>query len=377
MKQKFLLLLLILFLPVAAFAHSGGTDAKGGHYNHSTGEYHYHHGYSAHQHPNGVCPYEKKETVTKGTTYSYNFVATTSTPRPLIVITARPVVSNIPVVRASNTATPRPAATSNIRPAVTVAPAGLTTATPTARITSTPNNTSIPRNTSTAHTTVSTSAGSSFIDDLLSDFRILILFGIFIFTIWHSIKSSYSQKRERENYYRELRILKLELQKKDKLLQSSSDKIASLEQKLRETPVAIETPPPVAPSLPDVAPVEIPSLPDLSIRSKYILYYPQTWMYIKQHAKVPNSYVSIYNYHWGKLQEFHGDGIIFDTLSEEEQALVHYQEIGKHVYLSSLDTDTYHSTPNCYSLLKSNPVEVDALLRTVYQRCSKCVPPPK
>lgn len=41
-----------------SFAHSGGTDSNGGHYNHSTGEYHYHHGYSAHQHPNGVCPYD-------------------------------------------------------------------------------------------------------------------------------------------------------------------------------------------------------------------------------------------------------------------------------------------------------------------------------
>ena len=39
-------------------AHSGRTDAQGGHYDRSTGEYHCHHGYPAHQHPNGVCPYE-------------------------------------------------------------------------------------------------------------------------------------------------------------------------------------------------------------------------------------------------------------------------------------------------------------------------------
>lgn len=31
-------------------AHSGGTDWKGGHKNHATGEYHYHHGYPAHGH---------------------------------------------------------------------------------------------------------------------------------------------------------------------------------------------------------------------------------------------------------------------------------------------------------------------------------------
>ena len=39
-----------LSLCVVVFAHPGRTDSKGGHTNHSTGEYHYHHGYSAHQH---------------------------------------------------------------------------------------------------------------------------------------------------------------------------------------------------------------------------------------------------------------------------------------------------------------------------------------
>ena len=51
--------LLIIFSAIA-FAHPGNTDGKGGHYNRSTGEYHYHHGYSEHQHPNGECPYSTK-----------------------------------------------------------------------------------------------------------------------------------------------------------------------------------------------------------------------------------------------------------------------------------------------------------------------------
>lgn len=58
----FLLCLVLVCLPASSLAHSGRTDANGGHYDSSTGEYHYHHGYSAHQHPNGVCPYS----------YSYN-----------------------------------------------------------------------------------------------------------------------------------------------------------------------------------------------------------------------------------------------------------------------------------------------------------------
>lgn len=50
--------LLLLGLGTAlAFAHSGDTDARGGHFNRKTGEYHFHHGMSAHQHPSGVCPY--------------------------------------------------------------------------------------------------------------------------------------------------------------------------------------------------------------------------------------------------------------------------------------------------------------------------------
>lgn len=50
-------LILFLFTTFTAFAHPGRTDSAGGHWNHSTGEYHYHHGYPEHQHPNGICPY--------------------------------------------------------------------------------------------------------------------------------------------------------------------------------------------------------------------------------------------------------------------------------------------------------------------------------
>lgn len=60
MKRSLFLLivLLVCLLPVCTFAHSGRTDSNGGHYDRSTGEYHYHHGHPAHQHENGVCPYE-------------------------------------------------------------------------------------------------------------------------------------------------------------------------------------------------------------------------------------------------------------------------------------------------------------------------------
>lgn len=52
-----IVLLLFCFITFVSFAHSGGTDSNGGHTDSSTGEYHYHHGYPAHQHANGKCPY--------------------------------------------------------------------------------------------------------------------------------------------------------------------------------------------------------------------------------------------------------------------------------------------------------------------------------
>ena len=62
----FLLLFCMLLSTIVASAHSGGTDSSGGHTNHSTGEYHYHHGYPAHQHPNGICPYKQSNTENYG-----------------------------------------------------------------------------------------------------------------------------------------------------------------------------------------------------------------------------------------------------------------------------------------------------------------------
>ena len=61
-------LITILIIPLFIFmlistvsAHKGRTDAQGGHYNRTTGEYHYHHGYPEHQHFNGECPYQDEE----------------------------------------------------------------------------------------------------------------------------------------------------------------------------------------------------------------------------------------------------------------------------------------------------------------------------
>lgn len=60
----FLVLVVILsqMNGVTAFGHRGRTDSNGGHRDNKNvsglGSYHYHHGYSAHLHPNGICPYD-------------------------------------------------------------------------------------------------------------------------------------------------------------------------------------------------------------------------------------------------------------------------------------------------------------------------------
>jgi hypothetical protein len=59
-NNVFICMLILVFLfSFQVFAHSGITDSNGGHHDNINGGYHYHHGYPAHQHEDGVCPYLK------------------------------------------------------------------------------------------------------------------------------------------------------------------------------------------------------------------------------------------------------------------------------------------------------------------------------
>lgn len=91
MRKRLLAFLLafLLLLSPTVLAHSGKTDANGGHYDRSTGEYHYHHGYPAHQHydmdGDGVadCPYDfDDKTDHSSRSDSGSSHAVQSTPRP-------------------------------------------------------------------------------------------------------------------------------------------------------------------------------------------------------------------------------------------------------------------------------------------------------
>lgn len=63
--KRFFILVCMVFVAfssvVICFAHPGGTDGNGGHYDRNTGEYHYHHGYPEHQHEDGECPYNYRD----------------------------------------------------------------------------------------------------------------------------------------------------------------------------------------------------------------------------------------------------------------------------------------------------------------------------
>lgn len=70
-----LIILSIISIGVNACAHSGRTDANGGHRDNKNksglGSYHYHcGGHPAHLHPNGVCPYSSSSSSSKSSTSS-------------------------------------------------------------------------------------------------------------------------------------------------------------------------------------------------------------------------------------------------------------------------------------------------------------------
>lgn len=76
------MMLVISVFCMSAYGHSGRTDSNGGHTDHSTGEYHYHHGMHAHQHENGVCPYAKEEATSGSDDFDYSSESKTISSNP-------------------------------------------------------------------------------------------------------------------------------------------------------------------------------------------------------------------------------------------------------------------------------------------------------
>ena len=84
MRRLLSLLLLLSLLITPVFAHPGRTDENGGYWDRSTGEYHYHHGYSEHQHydmnGDGIpdCPYDFRDNTSHSGSGSSSSTSATS-----------------------------------------------------------------------------------------------------------------------------------------------------------------------------------------------------------------------------------------------------------------------------------------------------------
>lgn len=101
-------------LLITVSAHPGGTNDDGGHWDYDTGEYHYHHGYPAHDHydsnGDGIvdCPYDFDDQTginsgspSSGGTYSKNYASYDyEPPETITVYKDREVIKEVPVTPA-------------------------------------------------------------------------------------------------------------------------------------------------------------------------------------------------------------------------------------------------------------------------------------
>ena len=96
-----LIIIILTFIGINSYAHSGRTDSSGGHKDNKNksglGSYHYHcGGYPAHLHTNGVCPYSSSSS-SKSSTSSSSTTSTkkTSTVQTTIVATEIKINENV------------------------------------------------------------------------------------------------------------------------------------------------------------------------------------------------------------------------------------------------------------------------------------------
>jgi hypothetical protein len=110
MRQKLAAIVLSLAIILAgastAYAHSGGTDASGGHADNQNvsglGSYHYHHGEGPHLHPDGICPLVSAANAEPATAATVATIPAATTPAvTAAVVSESPTVYKINVTQAS------------------------------------------------------------------------------------------------------------------------------------------------------------------------------------------------------------------------------------------------------------------------------------
>ena len=92
-----LILLLTMFFPLSVYSHSGRTDSDGGHYDKNNdsglGSYHYHHGYPAHLHTDGICIYSFED----NTDHSSGSSTSNSNHNNTEIYSTEPIINEISV----------------------------------------------------------------------------------------------------------------------------------------------------------------------------------------------------------------------------------------------------------------------------------------
>lgn len=343
-----LLLLFALLLPSVSLSHSGGTDSQGGHYNRSTGEYHYHHGYPAHQHENGICPYEKKDTPIP------------ATPKPtsapvMIKLTAEPTAASIP----ASTSASAPGTLQHL------ADSGL-------------------------------SIVANIINPNSYGIIAVILVSCYIFYLikdHNEKKQRLAEQQQREAEKKRLaQQAKLEQEERQRL---ESARQAEEERKRRErekyldaplvdippslnAKVVIYPPPVPSPKPTDKQPVSMnptaaTSHPDLAAQYRRD-HLTAALGYISKNAKNPDEYLEIFDSIWGDMIRKYGDDKMLGTLTSAQRQLIHFPPVGQQVWLASPKARTYHATQDCYMLLKSEPIAISIMnIQPSYKPCSKCM----
>lgn len=95
LKIVLTVVVLIVMNVTLVFAHSGRTDGSGGHKDNKNasglGSYHYHHGTSAHLHPNGVCPYNTSSVPQNIITTPKKSIQLIDVPESMTVNSSKPI----------------------------------------------------------------------------------------------------------------------------------------------------------------------------------------------------------------------------------------------------------------------------------------------
>lgn len=88
------------------------------------------------------------------------------------------------------------------------------------------------------------------------------------------------------------------------------------------------------------------------------------------------SYGTDYESTWGDLIKSNGGDPVWGTLTEEQQALVHYPYFDKEKVYWTPEGENYHSVDWCYTLERSKEIisgTYDEAVGAGLDSCSKCV----